>query len=335
MGLSSLLSKDEELASVIKSKIKTRFNKGQKNVGSISEKESTTFITSRPVLSDNDTEGKKVVNFKAKDSSTQTSLPIQFLVSSKFQPRKHFDETELEELAESIKTNGVLQPILVRPLKTTGSSYEIIAGERRWRASQIAKLHEVPVIIRSFDDETALGVAMIENLQRSDLNLIEEAEGYRTLMNNFQYTQEKLSIHIGKSRSHIANVLRMLSLSKYVKRHIINDDISFGHARALVTLSENQANEVTDQIIDRHLSVRNTEKLVNNLKKVAKTGVGAKSLGRQKDANIEFIEKELTSLLGLNVVISHKANNSGHMDIFYRNLDQLQPIIDKLKWRPK
>ena len=151
-------------------------------------------------------------------------------------------------------------------------------------------------------------------------------------LTEFLVKKKPKKIYLIEKDEKLINILK----KKFIENvNIINDDISFGHARALVTLSENQANEVTDQIIDRHLSVRNTEKLVNNLKRVAKTGVGAKSLGRQKDANIEFIEKELTSLLGLNVVISHKANNSGHMDIFYRNLDQLQPIIDKLKWRPK
>ena len=154
----------------------------------------------------------------------------------------------------------------MRPLTKGGTSYEIIAGERRWRASQIAKIHEVPVIIRDFDDETALGVAMIENLQRSDLNPIEEAEGYRSLMHSFQYTQEKLSSQLGKSRSHIANVLRILSLPKYVRSFIVKGDLSFGHARALVPLSEERAKEITNQIIDSGLSVRQTESLVNKEK---------------------------------------------------------------------
>ncbi|MBS92022.1 MAG: hypothetical protein CMM95_03105, partial [Rickettsiales bacterium] len=257
MGLSSLLSKDEELASVIKNKIHTQY-KGKS--------------IQRPSLnrsSNKKNEGKSHnFDFKAKDSSTQSTLPIQNLVSGKFQPRKNFDLAELEELAESIRANGILQPILVRPMTNKASSFEIIAGERRWRASQIAKLHEVPVIIREFDDETALGVAMIENLQRSDLNLMEEAEGYRTLMNTFQYTQEKLSSQLGKSRSHIANVLRLLSLPKFVKRYIINGDISFGHARALIPLTDENAKEITEKIIDSGLNVRQTEKLVNDFKRL-------------------------------------------------------------------
>ncbi len=325
MGLSSLLSKDDELAAVIKSKIQTQF-KGKS--------------IQRPSLIKNSIKRRQNDNskmeVKAKDSSTQSILPIQNLVSGKFQPRKSFDLTELEELAESIKANGILQPILVRPLTSKASSYEMIAGERRWRASQIAKLHEVPVIIREFDDETALGVAMIENLQRSDLNLMEEAEGYRTLMNTFQYTQEKLSSQLGKSRSHIANVLRLLSLPKFVKRYIINGDISFGHARALIPLKDENAKEITEKIIDLGLNVRQTEKLVNDFKRLNDKGTQINNKTQSNhNANIEYLEKELTSLLGLKVVISHKNNNSGNMAIFYKSLDQIQPVIDKLKWRPK
>jgi len=317
-GLSSLLSKDEELASVIKSKIRVIAKDGKNTSKSLTDKISA-------------------IDSPISKKNNQNSIPIQFLVSGKFQPRKSFDQNELEELSESIKTNGILQPILVRPLNNQGTTYEIIAGERRWRAAQLAKIHEVPVIIRNFNDETALGVAMIENLQRSDLNLVEEAEGYRSLMNNFQYTQEKLSTHIGKSRSHIANVLRILSLPKFVKRHIIQGDLSFGHARSLVTLPELQAREVANEIIDKDLNVRKTEELVSRLKSEPRSSSNSSSIPKSQntDPNIENLEKELTSLLGLKIVISHKLNNSGNMSIFYKSLDQLQPIIDKLKWRPK
>ena len=317
-GLSSLLSKDEELASVIKSKIRVIAKDGKNTSKSLTDKISA-------------------IDSPISKKNNQNSIPIQFLVSGKFQPRKSFDQNELEELSESIKTNGILQPILVRPLNNQGTTYEIIAGERRWRAAQLAKIHEVPVIIRNFNDETALGVAMIENLQRSDLNLVEEAEGYRSLMNNFQYTQEKLSTHIGKSRSHIANVLRILSLPKFVKRHIIQGELSFGHARSLVTLPELQAREVANEIIDKDLNVRKTEELVSKLKSEPRSSSNSSSIPKSQntDPNIENLEKELTSLLGLKIVISHKLNNSGNMSIFYKSLDQLQPIIDKLKWRPK
>lgn len=323
-GLSSLLSKDQELASVIRTKIKDQVKKSPLKI-------------EVPKLSKKENSNLSILNLKPRDISNQKTIPIQYLVSGKFQPRKVFDQTELEELAESIKSNGVLQPILVRPLTGTSSNYEIIAGERRWRASQIAKIHEVPVIVREFDDETALGVAMIENLQRSDLNLIEEAEGYRTMMNIFQYTQEKLSIHIGKSRSHIANVLRILSLSKNIRRHIINGELSFGHARSLVTLSEEKAIEVADEIVSKSLSVRETERIVGKHKKAYTLNVGnvLKEQNNNKNPNIEILEKELTNLLGLKVIVNHKNNNSGNLSIFYRTLDQIQPVIDKLKWRPK
>ena len=268
----------------------------------------------------------------------QVKLPIQNLISGKFQPRKHFDQTELDELAESIRSNGILQPILVRPLNEKGSSYEIIAGERRWRAAQIVKLHEVPVIIRDFDDSTALGVALIENLQRSDLNIIEEAEGFRSLMLKFEFTQEKLSSQLGKSRSHIANVLRLLSLPNTVKRHISNGDLSFGHARVLVSLPEEKAKEVADRIIDEELSVRKVEKLVNQIKRTQAVSSNSKNydtIDNSNNVNIDYLERELTVLLGLKVEFNHKNNNSGTMSIRYKTLDQIQPVIDKLKWKPK
>ena len=323
MGLSSLLSKDAELSSVIKSKISEKV------------KNSDSFNVKRPSLGMAKVNELKVSS--ATSNNNQQMLPIQNLVSGKFQPRKNFDLAELDELAESIKANGILQPILVRPLTKGGASYEIIAGERRWRASQIAKIHEVPVIIRDFDDETALGVAMIENLQRADLNLIEEAEGYRALMHNFQYTQEKLSSQLGKSRSHIANVLRILSLPKYVRSFIVKGELSFGHARALVPLSEEKSKEITDQIIDMGLSVRQTESLVSKEKRPENQHyhTNSNSSTEHVNPNIEFLEKELTTLLGLKIEFAHKANNSGKMSILYKSLDQIQPVIDKLKWRPK
>ena len=216
-------------------------------------------------------------------------------------------------------------------------SYEIIAGERRWRASQLAKIHQVPVIVRNFDDETSMGVAMIENLQRSDLNVIEEAEGYRTMMNNFQFTQEKLSQQLGKSRSHIANVLRILSLPKFVKRYVASGQISFGHARTMVTLADLEANDVANEIIDNDLSVRETEALVKKIKKkFSPNNNNSETSGaKEKDPNIILLEKELTSLLGLKIEVNHKANNSGNLSIYYKSLDQIQPVLDRLKWKPK
>ncbi len=323
MGLSSLLSSDSALDNIIG--------------GGVSNKES--FIQQTDNKMDKISDKIKIISGKetGNEDGRQVKLPIHSLVTGKYQPRKNFDQSELEELAESIRVNGVLQPILVRPISNASKSFEIIAGERRWRASQIAKIHQVPVIIRNFDDETSMGVAMIENLQRSDLNVIEEAEGYRTMMNNFQFTQEKLSEQLGKSRSHIANVLRILSLPKIVKRYVSNGEISFGHARTMVTLSDIEAGEVANEIIDNDLSVRETEKLVNKIKrKNLSDGENSGFEGKNdKDPNIMSLEKELTALLGLRVEISHKANNSGNLSIFYKTIDQIQPVLDKLKWRPK
>ena len=329
MGLSSLLSSDEGLASVVKTKIESKISDSN---NSAKNKKS---IPSLNIIKNN--LDKKIGNRQDKGNE-QVKLPIQNLISGKFQPRKHFDQTELDELAESIRSNGILQPILVRPLSHKGSSYEIIAGERRWRAAQIVKLHEVPVIVRDFDDSTALGVALIENLQRSDLNIIEEAEGFRSLMLKFEYTQEKLSSQLGKSRSHIANVLRLLSLPNSVKRHISNGDLSFGHARVLVSLPEDKAKEVADRIIDEELSVRKTEKLVNQIKRTKAVSNNSQNYGSSdssNNVNIEYLERELTVLLGLKVEFNHKNNNSGSMSIRYKTLDQIQPVIDKLKWKPK
>ena len=329
MGLSSLLSSDEGLASIVKAKIKSKVNAGNDD-----NKSKATFPSLNVVKSNLD---KKIGTLENKEGD-QVKLPIQNLISGKFQPRKHFDQTELDELAESIRSNGILQPILVRPLNEKGSSYEIIAGERRWRAAQIVKLHEVPVIIRDFDDSTALGVALIENLQRSDLNIIEEAEGFRSLMLKFEFTQEKLSSQLGKSRSHIANVLRLLSLPNTVKRHISNGDLSFGHARVLVSLPEEKAKEVADRIIDEELSVRKVEKLVNQIKRTQAVSSNSKNydtIDNSNNVNIDYLERELTVLLGLKVEFNHKNNNSGTMSIRYKTLDQIQPVIDKLKWKPK
>ena len=329
MGLSSLLSSDEGLASVVKTKIESKIN-----AGSNGNKNKKPFPSLNVIKTNLD---KKIGNTENKVND-QIKLPIQNLISGKFQPRKHFDQTELDELAESIRSNGILQPILVRPLNEKGSTYEIIAGERRWRAAQMVKLHEVPVIVRDFDDSTALGVALIENLQRSDLNIIEEAEGFRSLMLKFEYTQEKLSSQLGKSRSHIANVLRLLSLPNTVKRHISNGDLSFGHARVLVSLPEEKAKEVTDRIIDEELSVRKTEKLVNHIKRTKAVTNGSQNYDKNDNSNnvnIEYLERELTVLLGLKVEFNHKNNNSGSMSIRYKTLDQIQPVIDKLKWKPK
>ena len=287
-GLSSLLVNDEELSILVKKQ------------------------TGRPVKKIQPGEFKKnIKSFSKQDKGTDSLLeiPTHRLVPGKFQPRKDFNLQEIEELAESIKQNGILQPILVRPLNARGKSFEIIAGERRWRAAQLAKLHEVPVIIRKFDDETSLGVALIENLQRSDLNLIEEAQGYRLLMNKFEYTQEKLSNHLGKSRSHIANLLRLLSLPQNIKTILIMGDLTYGHVRAMLTLNEDETNEVVSKILDKGLSVRETERLVKKLKNLKNSTNSAQA--HKEDPNISYLEKELTTRLGLRVKITNQSKNKG------------------------
>ncbi len=311
-GLSSLLVNDEELSILVKKQ------------------------TGRPVKKIQPGEFKKnLKSFSKQDKGTDSLLeiPTHRLVPGKFQPRKDFNLQEIEELAESIKQNGILQPILVRPLNARGKSFEIIAGERRWRAAQLAKLHEVPVIIRKFDDETSLGVALIENLQRSDLNLIEEAQGYRLLMNKFEYTQEKLSNHLGKSRSHIANLLRLLSLPQNIKTILIMGDLTYGHVRAMLTLNEDETNEVVSKILDKGLSVRETERLVKKLKNLKNSTNSAQA--HKEDPNISYLEKELTTRLGLRVKITNQSKNKGYLSIYYNTVDQLNPIIDKLRWRPR
>ncbi|MDC3090982.1 ParB/RepB/Spo0J family partition protein [Rickettsiales bacterium] len=311
-GLSSLLVKDEELSMIVKKPLgrpskKTKPGEYKRNL--------------------------KPYSLKSNDSNSLIEIATHLLVPGKFQPRKDFNIQEIEELAESIRQNGILQPILVRPLNSRGKSYEIIAGERRWRAAQLAKLHQVPVIIRKFDDETSLGVALVENLQRSDLNLLEEAQGYRLLMNKFEYTQEKLSHHLGKSRSHIANLLRLLSLPQNIKSSLVIGDLTYGHVRAVLTLKEDDANEIVSQIIDKGLSVRETEKIVKKFKS-PKSSINI--IGHNEvDPNISFLEKELTLVLGLKVTVTSNSKNKGYLSIHYNSVDQLDPIIDKLRWQPK
>ena len=243
-GLSQLLIKDEELASVIK-----KPGRPAKKVkpGQLKKNLKKLYLQTNKIPS-------------------PMTLPIHELRPGKFQPRQNFDENELESLASSIKKNGVLQPILVRPTSSRAKNYEIIAGERRWRASQIAKLHEVPVIIRDFNDETALDVALVENLQRTDLNLLEEAKGYKMLMKTFLYTQEKLSQHLGKSRSHIANILRLLELPSQTKKLMVLGEITYGHARALLTLDDESSVNLANEISIKGLSVRATENIVKKMK---------------------------------------------------------------------
>ena len=250
-------------------------------------------------------------------------ISIKDLSRNKFQPRKHFNKESLNELTNSIREQGVIQPIVVRPDKTNDSKYEIIAGERRWLAAQNAGLHEIPVVILDVDDIKSLEFAIVENVQRQDLNPIEEAKGYQRLVDEFNYNQEKLSKFIGKSRSYIANSLRLLGLPGEVLTMVELGSLSAGHARTLIGL--NNAFEIAKKIIQKKLSVRQSEVLVRQFKdKKFK-------LVHKKDSNILDLQKDLENKTGLSVSISNKKNNSGTISFEYRDLDQLDKLINTIK----
>ena len=250
-------------------------------------------------------------------------LLISELVRNKFQPRKIFDEESLQDLANSIKERGVIQPIIVRKSKENKLKHEIIAGERRWLAAQKAGLHEVPVVITDVDDLKSLEFAIVENVQRSDLNAIEEALGYQRLINEFSYDQEKVAKFIGKSRSHIANHLRLLTLPSEVLKLIENKKISPGHAKILVGLGN--ALFVAKKIVEKHLSVRQAEKFVKIFK------IKKQSFMKSKDANLLSLESSITEKIGLNVSINNKKNNTGSLVFEYKDLNQLNKIVEIIK----
>ena len=258
-----------------------------------------------------------------KVNSNVNKVSVSDLVRNKLQPRKIFDQENLEELTNSIKERGVIQPIIVRNSQDHTDKYEIIAGERRWLAAQNAGLHEVPVVITEADDLKSLEFAIVENVQRHDLNSIEEANGYQKLIDQFGYDQEKVAKFIGKSRSHISNCLRLLTLPKEVITLIENGNLSQGHAKVLVGLEN--AFFVAKKIIDKKLSVRQAENLVRIFK------TKSKSKYILKDPNLKQLESELINKIGLNVSINNKKNNSGSIYFEYKNLDQLNRIIEIIK----
>ena len=249
-------------------------------------------------------------------------MPVSSIEPHLDQPRRHFDEESLEELAESIKTRGLLQPILVRP---HGHRYQIVAGERRWRAAQKARLHEVPVIVRDFSDSETLEVALLENIQRRDLNAIEEAEGYKKLIADYGHTQEALGKLVHKSRSHIANLLRLLDLPEKVRGLLASGKLSMGHARALVSAQD--AEDLADEVVSRDLSVRDTEKLVR-MRKGGRERQGRLSY-KSASADIDALERQLGDMLGLKVKITHKPDG-GIVALGYSTLDQLDMICQRL-----
>ncbi|MDB9699854.1 ParB/RepB/Spo0J family partition protein [Candidatus Pelagibacter sp.] len=250
-------------------------------------------------------------------------VSISDIKSNKFQPRKLFDEDSLQDLTNSIKERGIIQPIIVRKSSDDDSKYEIIAGERRWLAAQKAGLHEVPVVITDVDDLKSLEFAIVENVQRQDLNAIEEARGYQRLIEEFSYDQEKVAKFIGKSRSHIANFLRLLGLPLTVLKLIENKKISPGHAKILVGL--NNAEFIANKIVEKNLSVRQAENFVKIFK------IKKQSLKKSKDSNLQVLETSIIEKIGLNVLIKNKKNNSGTLSLEYKDLDQLNKIIEIIK----
>jgi len=259
-------------------------------------------------------------NTKVKDTS---KISINDIVRNRFQPRKNFNKENLQELTDSIKEQGIIQPIIVRPQKSNPNKYEIIAGERRWLASQHAGLHEVPVVILDIDDVKSLELAIVENVQRQDLNAIEEARGYQRLVDDFEYNQDKLSKFAGKSRSYIANSLRLLTLPEEVLLMVEEGDLSAGHARSLVGL--NNVADIAKKIIQKKLSVRQAEVLARQFrdKKI--------KLVHKKDSNILDLQKTLEEKTGLNVSITNKKNNTGTISFEYKDLNQLEKIINLIK----
>jgi len=261
-------------------------------------------------------------NVQTKSSSEK--IPIHFVYANPSQPRKNFNQDLLNELSESIKEQGIIQPILVR--KKSEDKYEIVAGERRWRAAQLAKIHEVPVIILNIDDKKSLEFAILENIQRSDLNGIEEALGYDNLVKKFGYSQETLSKILGKSRSHIANTIRLAGLPEEIKKMISDGLLTAGHARCLVNVPDNV--RLAKIIVNKNLSVRQAEFLV----KKEQVFSGSKRIPKNnKDTNIKSLESDLELLMGIKVDIKNKKNNSGEIKFSYKNLDQLNKIISVLK----
>jgi len=260
-------------------------------------------------------------------------LPVERLRPNPYQPRRHFDEEALSDLVDSVRSRGVLIPLLVRPVGP-GDSFEIIAGERRWRAAQRAGLHEVPVVVREISDVAALEIAIVENVQRADLNPLEEARGYRRLMEEFAYTQEKVATAIGKSRSHVANLIRLLALPEDVQRYLADGRLSAGHARALITTGDPAG--LARQIVDKGLSVRAAELMASRDRqggagtKGGRVGAAARQGQNQGDADIRELEGRLSDRLGLQVTIRH-GGRSGELRIAYAGLEQLDALIRVLE----
>ncbi|WP_186420466.1 ParB/RepB/Spo0J family partition protein [Bosea sp. CS1GBMeth4] len=259
----------------------------------------------------------------------QRKVPVEFLRPNARNPRKAFAEADLEDLAASVRERGILQPIIVRSIPGMIDAYEIIAGERRWRAAQRAELHDVPVILVEANDREALEIAIVENVQRADLNPMEEAAGYERLIAEFDYTQNDLAKVIGKSRSHVANTLRLSKLPEPVKRMVGDGSVSAGHARALLAVSEPE--QIARRIVEQGLTVRDVERLGQDEARSENKPVRAAAPKPEKDPDTRAVEKALEEALGLGVSIQHRANGGGEMKISYKTLDQLDALCRRLK----
>lgn len=254
------------------------------------------------------------------------TLPVDLIERGRYQPRRDFNPESLQELADSIAAQGVVQPIVVRPIETAGR-YEIIAGERRWRAAQLAGLDEIPVVIRDVPDQTAMAMALIENIQRDDLNPLEEAEALYRLLHEFELTHQQIAQAVGKSRTTVTNLLRLLELNADVKEYIHNRKMEMGHARALLGLKERAQSEAAQQVVKRGLSVRETEALVRRLLEEPKGKTASKSVQRE-DPNVRRLQDDLSDKLGARVDIQQGGSGKGRLVIAYNSLDELEGILE-------
>ncbi len=259
---------------------------------------------------------------KEKSQNLQT-LPIEFLQRGKYQPRKDMKPEALQELAESIKAQGIIQPIVVRPI--ADERYEIIAGERRWRAAQLASLQEIPVVIKEIDDRAAMAIALIENIQREDLNALEEAEALKRLVDEFDMTHQQTADAVGKSRAMVSNLLRLLELPNEVKILLAKGSIEMGHARALLTLDADRQIEIANKIVKQQLTVRATEKLVKDAGSIKTAAL------KHQDTDTLRLQEQLTEKTGAKVIISHQKNGKGKLVFNYTSLEELEGIINRIQ----
>ncbi|MFQ5765498.1 MAG: ParB/RepB/Spo0J family partition protein [Rhodospirillales bacterium] len=250
-------------------------------------------------------------------------VPVELLHPGRYQPRHSIDEERIEELAQSVRENGIIQPLLVRRHPEQKDAFEIVAGERRWRAAQMAKLHEIPVVVKDLNDQESLEIALVENLQRQDLSPLEEADGYQRLVDEFAHTQDVLAKTVGKSRSHVANMMRLLGLPEAVKKMLDGNDLTAGHARAL--LGAPDPVDVARQVVKKSLNVRQTERLV----KKQQRRKDAPSAPAKKDIDTQALERDLGNLLGLKVAIKFK-DGGGSLTVNYGSLEQLDDILHRL-----